>query len=128
MSGAGGRAILAEGDITDVMDGIFDAPVTAAKGLDLTGVHFGGGATGEQNFGFFGNAKRLEMVGGSVYHRSLDGVRETGTFRSNLERIDLTGFVAAMGLVQSDVRRGKKRRSRPWRAWRVCRRAWVDYL
>jgi hypothetical protein len=128
MSGVGGRAILAEGDITDVMNRIFDRPVTAAKSLDLSGVHFGGRATGEEDFHFFGDAKRLEMMSGAVDHRRLEGVRETRAFRSDLERVDLAGFMAAMALAQSDVRRGKKRRSRPWKGRRVCRRASVDCL
>ena len=128
MPGVGGRAILAESDIADVVDGIFDGPVTAAKGLDLSGIHFGGGATGEEDFDFFGNAKGLEMMSGAAHHRRLDGVGESRAFRSDFEGIDLTGFMPAVALVQGEVRREKKRRSRPWKARRVFRRAWVDCL
>ncbi len=126
MFGAGRGPIFTEGNIADVMDGIFDRPMTAAKGLDLRGVHFGGRAAAEDNFGLFGNAKRLEMVSGADYHSSLDGVREARAFRSDLEGIDLTGFMPSVSLAQGDVRREKKRRSRPWKAWRVYRRAWVE--
>jgi len=111
--GAGGRAILAEGDIADVVDGILDAPVTPAEGLDLSGIHLGGGAAGEEDFGLFGNAKGFEMMSGAVDHGSLDGVGKSGGFGSDVERINLPGFMPAVRLVQSEVRRGKRRRSRP---------------
>ena len=74
VSSAGGRAILAEGDVADIVDGILDGPVTTAEGLDLSGIHFGGGAAGEKDFGFLGNAKGLEMVSGATDHGGLDGV------------------------------------------------------
>jgi len=98
MSGSDGGSILAESNITDVVNGIFDGPVTAAKGLDLSGVHFGGWATGEEDFGFFGNAKGFEMMSGAAHHRRLDGVRESRALRSDFEGIDLTGFMSAVAL------------------------------
>jgi len=98
MSGSDGGPILAESNITDVVNGIFDGPVTAAKGLDLSGVHFGGWATGEEDFGFFGNAKGFEMMSGAAHHRRLDGVRESRALRSDFEGIDLTGFMSAVAL------------------------------
>lgn len=113
MSGADGGAILAESDITDIVNGVFDGPVTAAKGLDLSGAHFGGGATGEEDFGFFGDASALEMMGGAVDHSGLGGVRESRVLGSDFEGIDLPGFMPAVALVEGDVRREKKRRSRP---------------
>src|SRR5260221_3740960 len=120
MPGPGGRAILAEGHVADVVERVLDRPVTAAKGLELSGVHCGGRAAGEEDFHCFGNANGLEMMGGASEHRGLDGVRESRALRSDCERIDLPGFMPAVALVQSDVRRGKKRRSRPWTARRVC--------
>lgn len=128
MSGPGGRSILAEGHIADVVERVLDCPVTAAKGLDLSSVHFGGRAAGEEDFDFFGDAKGLEMMGGAADHRSLDGVRKPRALRSDFEGKDLPGFMPAVALIQSNVRRGKKRRSRPWKARRVFRRAWVDWL
>lgn len=40
----------------------------------------------------------------------LNGVWEIGLLGGNLKGIDLAGFMSAVGLVQSDVRREKKRR------------------
>jgi hypothetical protein len=74
VSSAGSRAILAEGNVADVVDGILDAPVTPAEGLDLSGIHFGGGAAGEEDFRLFGNAKGLEMMSGAINYGGLDGV------------------------------------------------------
>ena len=74
MPGVGGRAILAESDIADVVDGILDSPMAAAEGLDFSGIHFGGGAAGEEDFGFRSNAKGLEMMSGATDQGGLDGV------------------------------------------------------
>ena len=126
--GAGGGLIFSEGNISNVMERILDRPMAPAESLELSGVHFGGWATSDEDFGFFGNANAFEMMSGAVHHRSLDGVRESRALRSDLEGIDLTGFMPAVALVQSDIRREKKHRSRPRTAWRVCRRAWVDCL
>lgn len=128
MTGPSGRAILAEGHIADVVERVFDGPVAAAKRLELSSVHFSGRAAGEEDFHFFGNVPGLEMMGGASEHRGLDGVRESRALRSDFERIDRPGLMPAVALVQSDVRREKKRRSRPWRAWRAFQRAWVDWL
>jgi hypothetical protein len=128
MSGANGGAILAKGDITDVVKWVFDGPVTAAEGLDLSGVHCGGGTTGEEDFGLFGDTTVLEMMSGAADHNGLGGVRESSGLRGDFEGIDFTGLMSAVTLVEGDVRREKRRRSWPWRAWRVYRRAWVDWL
>jgi hypothetical protein len=126
--GSGGGQILTESNIANVVEGVLDGPVAPAESLDLSGVHFGGRATGEEDFGFFGNANGFEMMSGALNHSRLDGMRESRALRSDFKGIDLTGFMATVALVQSDIRRGKKRRSRPWTARRVCRRAWADWL
>jgi hypothetical protein len=128
IAGVGGRAIFAKGNISDVVERVLNGPVTPAERLDLSGVHFGGRAAGEEDFNFLGNATGLEMMSGAVDHCSLNGVRKARALRSDLEGIDLAGFMPAMGLVQSDVRREKKRRSRPWKGGRVFQRVWVDCL
>ena len=115
--GAGGGLILSESDISNVVERVLDRPMPPAEGLDLSGAHFGGRTTAEQDFDFFANADGLEMVSGALYHRCLDRVGESRALWSGLERIDLTGFMPTVALAQSDVRREKKRRSRPWRAW-----------
>ena len=109
----GGRAIFAEGHIADVVERVLDGPMAPAEGLELSGVHLGGRAAGEEDFQLFGNANGLEMVGGASEHRGLDGVRESRALWSDFERMDLPSFMPAVALVQSDVRRGKKCRSRP---------------
>jgi len=128
MFGAGGGQILPESNIANVVERTLNGPVASAERLDLSGVHLGGGAAGDQEFGLFGNANGFEMMSGALNYSRLDGVRESRALRSDLEGIDLTGFMPAVALVQIDIRREKKRRSRPWTAWRVCRRAWVDWL
>lgn len=125
--GVKGRVILTEGDIAHVMEDL-DAPVTPAESLDLSGIHLVSRATADEHFYFLSDPYRFEVMGGAEKDRSLDGVRESGALRADLERIDLAGFMPTVGLVQSDIRRGKKRRSRPWRVGRVYQRAWVDCL
>jgi len=128
IQGLYGPFIFTERNIANVVERVLDGPVAPAESLELSGVHFGGWTTGEEDFGFFGNAKGLEMMSGAAHHRRLDGVRESRALRSDLKGIDRTGFMSAVALVQSDVRREKKRRSRPWIARRVYRRVWVDCL
>jgi len=128
MAFTGGRTVLAESDIADVMERVFDGPVVPAEGLDLSGVHLSGRATGDDDFDFFGNLQRLEMMSGAGQDRRLDGVRESRSFRSDFEGVDLTGFMPTMALAQSDVGRKKKGRFRPWQDRRVFPRAWVDWL
>lgn len=126
--GAGGGLIFSEGNIANVVERILDGPMASPGALDLTRVQSGGRATADEDFGVFGNGNGLEMMSGALNDRSLDGVGESRALRSDFERIDRTGFMPTVSLVQSDVWREKKRRSRPWRARRVCRRAWVDCL
>lgn len=102
--------------------------MAAAEALELSGVHFGSWAAAEDDFGFFGDAQGFEMMGGAVNQGCLDSVRETALFGSNLEGTDFAGFMPAVALVQSDVRRGKKRSLEHRKGWRVWRRAWVDWL
>jgi hypothetical protein len=45
------------------------------------------------------------VMGGADNHRRLDGVRESGAFRSDLKRIDLARFMPTVALVQCEVRR-----------------------
>jgi hypothetical protein len=63
--GAGGGLIFSESDITHIMERVLDSPVAPAESLELSGVHFGGRATGEDDFGFFGNLNRLEVMSGA---------------------------------------------------------------
>ena len=122
-----GRAILTEGDIAHVMEDL-DAPVTPAPSLDLSSIQFRSGAADDEHFHFLSDPHGFEVMSGADHHRGLDGVRESGALRSDREGIDRTGFMPAVGLVQSDVRREKNRRSRLWKAWRVCQKAWADCL
>lgn len=117
LSGADGGLILAEGHVPDIMDGIFDGPMTPAENLEFRGAHFVGGAAGDHDFGFLGHAQGFEMMGGAGNHRGLDGVGEAGALRSDLEGINLTGFMPAVALIQSDVRREKKRPLGPGKGW-----------
>lgn len=128
MSGADGGAIFAEGDIADVVDRIFNGPVTSAKELDFGGAHLRGWATGQKNFRFFGHAHRLEMMSRAADDGGLGGVREAGVLRSDFEGVDLASLMPAVALVQSDVRREKKRPLGLGKAGRVARRAWADWL
>jgi hypothetical protein len=68
------------------------------------------------------------VMSGAQDHGRLPGVGETGLFRSDLEGIDLAGFMPSVALVERDVRRGKKRPLGRWRGWRAARRVWVDWL
>jgi hypothetical protein len=124
--GANGRAIFTEGDITHVVDGILDGPVAPAEGLELSGVHLSGWATGNHDFGFFSNVKGFEIMSGADNDGGLDGVRKPGGLRGDLEGINLAGFMPTVPLVQRDVRREKKRLPVPGKAERVFGRAWVD--
>jgi hypothetical protein len=108
VSGADSGAIFAEGDVTDVVDRIFNAPVTPAKGLDLSGAHFRGWTTGQEDLGFLGDAQAFEMMSGAADHRCLGGMGKARVLRSDFEGIDLASFMPAVALVQSDIRRGKK--------------------
>lgn len=127
VSGANRRSVFTEGDIAHIMDG-FDPPVTAPEGLQLGRIHLGGGAAAEDDFGFFGHRDGFEMVSGADNDGGLDGVGEAGLGRRDLKGIDLAGFMSAVGLVQSDVRRGKKRLAAPGKDGPVCQRAWVGWL
>ena len=128
VSGAHRREIFPEGDIAHVVEGILDRPVASTESLQLSGVHLSGRATGDHDFGFLGNAKGFEVMSGAGNDGGLDGMREPGGLRGDFEGTNLTGFMPAVTLVQSEVRRGKKRLSAPWKAGRVFGRAWVDCL
>ena len=127
VSGSNRRSIFAEGDIAHIMDG-FDPPVAAPEGLQLGRIHLGCGATAEDDFGFLGDRDGFEMVSGADNDGGLDGVREAGLGGSDRKGIDLAGFMSAMSLVQSDVRRGKKRLAALGKGEPVCQRAWVGWL
>jgi hypothetical protein len=119
MSGAHGGSIFAEGDVTHVMQRTFNGPMPAAEGLELCGVHFRVRAAGEDDFDFFSDAQGLEVMSGANEDGGLQGMREAGLFRCDLKGIDLAGFMTAVGLVQSDVRREKKRRPPSGRVWPI---------
>jgi hypothetical protein len=116
MFSADGGAIFPQSDITDVVDRILNAPVASPGKLDLSGAHLGGGATGQGDLEFLGHAEAFEMMSGAPDHRSLGGVRESRVLRSDFEGVNLTGFMPAVALVQSDVRRGEKNPPGPRRA------------
>jgi len=126
--GADGGAILAEGHIADIVNRVFNTPVTTAKGLDLSSTHLGGWATGQDDFGFLGDAHAFEMMSQAADHRRLRGVGESGVLRSDFERVDFPSLMPSVGLVQSDVRRGKKNPPGRWKGGRVGQRVWVDWL
>ena len=65
MFGAGGGQILPESNIANVVERALDGPVAPAERLELGGVHFGGRATGDQDFSLLGNANGLEMMSGA---------------------------------------------------------------
>lgn len=119
VSGANRRLIFAEGDVADVVDRIFNRPMSPAETLEPRGVQLGGGATGQDDFGFFSDANFFKVMSGANNDSGLNSVGETGAFWRDLERINLAGFMPTMALVQSDVRRGKKRLPAPRRAGRV---------
>ena len=64
VAGADRRTIFAEGDIAHVVDG-FDAPMPAAEGLDLSGVHLRGRAAAQDDFGLLGDANGFEVMSGA---------------------------------------------------------------
>lgn len=111
--------IFAEGDIADVVDWIFDAPVATARGLESGGIQFDSRAGGQDDLNVFSDMNALEMVSGADNDSGLGNVRKTDYLRSDFEGINRAGFMPAMSLAQSDVRREKKRRPTPWKAWRV---------
>ena len=127
VSGANHRSIFAEGDIAHVMD-TFDPPVAAPEGLQLSRIHLGSGTAAENDFGFFGDTDRFEMMSGAGNDGRLDGVGKAGLSGSDLKGIDLAGFMSAVGLVQSEVRREKKRLAAPGKGGPVYQRAWVGWL
>jgi len=127
MAGPNGGSVLAEGHVPDAVKA-FDAPMSAAELLDLSGIHAVGGATGEEDFSFLGHAHLLEMVGGAADDRRLHRVGETGLFGRDGEGIDFAGFMASVSLIEGEVRREKKRRWWPGRVWPAGQRAWVDWL
>lgn len=128
VSGAYRRLIFAEGDITDVVDKIFNRPMAPTGDLEPSGVQLGGRAAGQEDFGFFRDANRFEMMGGADNDSGLDGVGETAAFGGDLEGMNLASLMPAVALVQSEVRREKKRRSALGRVGRVSGIAWVDCL
>jgi hypothetical protein len=111
--GASGGPIFSEGNISHVMERVLDRPVASAESLELSGVHFGGRTAAEDKFGLFGNADGLEMMSGADNHGRLGRMGKPRALWSDFERIDLPGIMPTVALVQTDVRRGKKRRSRP---------------
>lgn len=128
VSGANRRLIFAEGDVTDVVDRIFNRPMAPAGDLEPGGVQLGGGATGQEDFGFFSDANRFKVMSGADNNSGLDGVGETAAFWSDLEGINLASFMPSVALVQSEVRREKRRPSVPETFGRVSGIAWVDWL
>jgi hypothetical protein len=101
--------------------------MTAAKGLDSSSVHVGGGATGEEDFGCFGGASAPEMMGGAVDHNGYGGVSESSVLgidrAEQLDRfaIDSRGAFRDRGLAGAprlDPRRQAQLASHPSR--RTC--------
>src|ERR1700682_48351 len=104
MAGADRRGIFVERDVAHAVEA-FNSPMTAAEGLDLSGIHFRCRSATDQDFGFFGDPNRFEMMSGADDDSPEDGIGKAGLFRSDFKGINFTGFVAAMALAQSDVRR-----------------------
>ena len=109
VAGADGGEVFTEGDIAHVMEAGFDAPVAAAGGLKLGAVAGGVGAAGEGDLQFFGHRAGLQMMGGAEDEGGLGGVGKAGLLRGDGEGVDLAGFMSAVALAQSDVRREKRR-------------------
>ena len=128
MSGADRGSIFAEGNVTHIMNGIFDGPVAPAGNLDLSGVELSSRSAGEEDFGFLAHAHGFELMGGTKNHRGLGGVRKAGGLGSDFKGIDLTGDMPAVCLVQSYVWRGKKRPFGLGKGGPVSGIAWVDWL
>ena len=120
MLSADGGLIFAKGHVPDIMDGALDGPVAPAGNLDLSGAQSSRRATGEDDFGFLGDAPGLEMMSGADNHRRLGGVRETGGLGSDFEGIDLSSFMPTVSLAQVDVRREKKNPRSSQKGGRVC--------
>jgi len=127
VSGAHRRSIFAKSHIAHVVD-TFQPPMASAEGLQLGRVHFTSRTAAEDDFGFFGHREGFEMVRGAGNDGGLDGVGEAGLGGGDRKGIDLAGFMPAVALAQSEVRRGKKRLPAPGTSGPVCRRAWVDFL
>jgi hypothetical protein len=87
--------------------------VPAAKGLHLRGVHLGGRAASQDDFGFLGHAPGFEMMGGAANQCGLGGLRESSALRRECKGIDRARFMPAVALVQREVRREKKRPGGP---------------
>ena len=102
--------------------------MAAAEGLQLGRVHLGSRAAAHDDLGFFGDLQGFEIVIGASNDGGLNRMGKARLFGGDLKGIDLASFMPAVALVQSDVRREKKRLSATGQSWRVCRRAWVDLL
>jgi len=109
VAGADGGAVLTEGDIAHVMEGVFDAPVSAASALELRAVQALMRAAGEEDFQFLGDAAGFEVVGGAHDQGRLSGVGESGLFGGEGEGVEGAGFMPAVGLGEGEVLREKKR-------------------
>lgn len=110
MAGANGGEVFSESTIPDVVKTL-DAPVTPTHGLKLCGVESFIGTTTKNDLHFLTNFAGLEMMGRTEDKRGLGGVGKAGLFRGDREGKNLSGFMPTMTLVQSDVRREKKRLS-----------------
>jgi hypothetical protein len=79
-----------------------------------------GRAAAQDQFGFFGDVQRFEMVGGAHDEGRLRRVRKPRLFGRDGKGIDFAGFMPAVALVERDVGREKKRPWGPGTGGRVC--------
>jgi hypothetical protein len=64
MAGVGRRGIFVERDVAHAVKP-FNSPMSTAGGLDLSGIHLRGRAATDQDFGFFSDPNRFEMMRGA---------------------------------------------------------------
>jgi hypothetical protein len=127
VAGADRGRIFAQGDIPHIVDP-FDGPMSAAKGLELRRIHLVVGAAAEHDLEVLGNLNGFEVMGGAHDDGRLERVGKAGLFRGDGKRIDGTGFMPTVALVQGDVRRGKKRLAARRQRAPAYGRVWVDWL
>ena len=114
VAGADRRGIFAQCDIPHIVDA-FDAPVIAAKRLELRRIHLVVRAAADHDFEVLGDGNGFEVMGGAHDEGALDGVGETRLFRGEGKGMHFASLMPTVALVQREVRREKKRLAARWR-------------